>query len=504
MIDSLGGRCYRFTTSTERKNLRFLAEKSRKKTRSALFCNLQNIPRTAKKIGITLLIWAFKGLIGLKKCLTLLLFLVRKPFFWLIKAIINPIFALLYLGYRHIKKGLSAVSVPARDGAMHLLANRYAIHAVVIALTFAVTATNLYASDAASPQSDETPTSILGGLTQNEEEAVVVEEANTESVNAAAEVSYLGSQALTTHDAAMDEEYVGSDEGEVFEDDPSELEIVSAMAYAVRVQPHLEEESAPPTRTRVEEYVVAEGDTLGSIARNFGLRTETLLAANGLTARSLIRPGQVLRILPVDGIIYKVKSGDTISKIAKTYGSDVEKILEMNGLSDGATLAKGDDLILPDGRLPAPPPPKAPARIATDIKKVFVPDPPADRQGTGQMLWPTAARRITQYYRGSRHTGVDIAGPTGTAIYASDDGVVAISGWNRGGYGNMILVDHGNGLYTRYAHASKNLVRAGDTVKRGDVIALMGSTGRSTGPHLHFEVMRKAPSNRVNPFDYVR
>lgn len=124
------------------------------------------------------------------------------------------------------------------------------------------------------------------------------------------------------------------------------------------------------------------------------------------------------------------------------------------------------------------------------------------------MIWPTAARRITQYfghYRGgSRHTGVDIAGPIGTAIYAADDGVVALSGWNSGGYGNMVLIDHGGGIYTRYGHASKLLVRAGDAVKRGDVIALIGSTGHSTGPHLHFEVMTGNPHNRKNPLEYVR
>src|SRR5687767_7224495 len=297
--------------------------------------------------------------------------MVKNPFFWLCRAIINPIFALLYQGYRLTKKSLVALTEPMRDRAMSLLANRYAIHAVVIVLVFSVTATNIYASDGAQSE-DATQKSILGSLTQSEEEAVVVEEAAAggPNVNGPEEVSYLGNQALSSHDGASvvslaDEEGI---DDEQYIDDEAELELVSPMANAVRVQPQPEEEETPSTRTRVEEYTVAEGDTLGSIARQFGLRTETLLVANGLTARSLIRPGQILRILPVDGVIYKIRSGDTITKIAKTYESDVDKILEMNGLSDGSSLATGTELVLPDGRLPAPPPPKAPKRIATDIK----------------------------------------------------------------------------------------------------------------------------------------
>lgn len=434
--------------------------------------------------------------------------MVKKPFFWLCRAVINPIFAILYLGYRFFKKLILALSEPMRDRAMSLLANRYAIHAVVIVLTFAVTATNIYASNGASAQVDAaSQKSILADLTQNDGETIVVEEATTESVNASTDVSYLSNQALTAHDgsAAVDDQQ-GTEEGP-YQDDPDEL-VLSPLANAVRVEPQVDEGSAPPTRTRTEEYTVADGDTLGSIAREFGLRTETLLAANGLSARSVIRPGQILKILPVDGIVYKIKKGDTLSKIAKTFDSDAEKNFEMNGLSDGAALAVGDELVLPDGRLPAPPPPKQPSRIATNIKNIFVPPPSPDRTNGSGMIWPTAAWRITQYYghwrAGARHTGVDIAGPKGTAVYAANDGVVAVSGWNSGGYGNMIIIDHGGGLFTRYGHASKLLVRAGDTVKRGDAIMLIGSTGRSTGPHLHFEVMTGDPHHRVNPLEYVK
>lgn len=426
--------------------------------------------------------------------------MVKKPFFWLCRAVFFPILAIGYRMYRYIRKGISRLTAPIRERAMSLIANRYAIHAAVILLTFLVTASNIYASDSAAPSEDPQDRSILAGLTDDKDEEVFVEEANVGDQPVTDDVSYLGGQALSAHDYGATE-YDGRDDGAY--DDSEDESIYSSVVNAVHVQPDTEGQGAPPTRTQVEEYIVQDGDTVGSIARQFGIGSTTVLAANGLSARSVIRPGQKLRILPLDGIVYVVKRGDTLAKIAKTYDSDPQKILETNGLADASDLAAGVELILPDGRAPAPPAPKPPTRIAGTIKDVFVPPAASDRVGTTKLLWPTAARRITQYYKRA-HTGVDIAGPVGTPIYASDDGTVISSGWNRGGYGNMIIVDHGGGLFTRYAHGSKLLVGVGDAVKRGDVIMLMGSTGRSTGPHLHYEVMLGSTGRRTNPLDYVR
>jgi murein DD-endopeptidase MepM/ murein hydrolase activator NlpD len=258
---------------------------------------------------------------------------------------------------------------------------------------------------------------------------------------------------------------------------------------------------AEPKRTEVEDYTVEEGDSVGAIARKFNLTTLTILNVNGLTARSIIRPGDKLRIPPVDGVLYKVKSGDTLGGIANYLSSDVNSIAKANGLSDLSTISIGMELMVPGGKLPPPKPVyQAPTRIATSIKKVVSPS----ASGASRLLWPTAARRITQYYKGRAHFGLDIGGPTGTRIYAADDGVVVTSGWNSSGYGYMIVIDHGGGLYTRYGHFSKLHVSSGDTVTRGDVIGLMGSTGRSTGPHLHFEVMVGGLLNRRNPLDYIQ
>ncbi len=451
---------------------------------------------------------------GLKKVLTLLLLMVKRPFFWLCRAILYPLVGFFYLVYRVIKKLALRLSEYMRDRAMGLLANRYAIHAIVIVLAFAVTTTNLHAQGTGTQPDANAPQSILGTLTQNEADAVVIEEAGSQNVNSSEGAAYLGSQALSSHDSAAQADQNQMDPSavdvEAYVEDPSELTLFSPTANAVRVQPEVDGGNAPSTRSKVESYVIADGDSLGSIARKFGLRTETLLASNGLTVRSVIHPGDTLKIMPVDGVIYKVKSGDTVNRIANAFGSDPDKIIEMNGLASGAGLALGQELILPDGKLPAPPPPKRPSRIATNIREIFVTPPPSpDREDSSDnMIWPTAVRRITQYfghYRGgSRHTGVDIAGPQGTPVYAAEDGVVALAGWNNGGYGNMVLINHGGGIFTRYGHASKLIAKAGDTVKKGDVIMLMGTTGNSTGPHLHFEVMTGTPQHRVNPLDYIR
>lgn len=263
---------------------------------------------------------------------------------------------------------------------------------------------------------------------------------------------------------------------------------------AAILKPHLIT-SAPSTATRtaVEYYVVEEGDTISSIAERFGLNMTTLLWENRLTARSIIRAGQKLTILPADGVTYRIGRGDTIGKIAQKYGVTADSILNYNKISS-STLTIGQTIVIPGGR-----PLSAPATIARTTTTVSPNTSPVS--SSTRLLWPTSVKRMTQYYTW-RHGGVDIAGPTGTPIYAAEEGIVEIAGWNKGGYGNYIIIDHGGGLKTLYGHASKLLVSAGDRVGRGDEIAKMGSTGRSTGPHLHFET--RVRGARTNPLNYIR
>jgi len=260
-------------------------------------------------------------------------------------------------------------------------------------------------------------------------------------------------------------------------------------------------EIAAPFSQKIQTYIVREGDTVSTVAGRFGLKTITLLWANGLAERSVLRVGQKLTIPPLDGLVYTVRNGDTLGKIANTYDTDIEKIVRANQLANEHSLQIGQILILPGATQPA-----VRARVSSPtllgrIRDAILPSPSTSTQKVaGLFIWPTTARRITQYFSW-RHTGVDIAGPVSNSILAAASGKVILSGWQRG-YGYTIVIDHGNGYQTRYAHSRKLLAQSGEYVEQGQVIAMVGSTGWSTGPHVHFEVMKNG--RRQNPLSYIR
>ncbi|PIR55874.1 MAG: hypothetical protein COU73_03850 [Parcubacteria group bacterium CG10_big_fil_rev_8_21_14_0_10_46_32] len=253
----------------------------------------------------------------------------------------------------------------------------------------------------------------------------------------------------------------------------------------------------PKPRDSIVTYVVQNGDTISEVAELFNVSTNTILWENKLGPRDFIKPGQNLVILPVTGVLHTISRGDTLNAIATRYRAKPEDILEVNKLADASELVIGAKVVVPDGIPPAPArPAPAPSTGLADLSSIFKPAPSA----VGTFNWPTTAKHITQYFRGWRHTGIDIGNKTGQPVYAAEDGVVTTSGWNAGGYGYYIIIDHGNGIQTLYAHNSKLGVTKGDRVKKGGVIAAVGSTGRSTGPHVHFEV--RVNGNRANPLDY--
>ncbi len=247
-----------------------------------------------------------------------------------------------------------------------------------------------------------------------------------------------------------------------------------------------------PERPRIDiiTHTVQSGDTLYGIAKKYHLGAETIMFANGLENNpDLLRLGQQLTILPVDGILHTVKQGDTLEKIAKAYKANVAAIVgyawnQLNARSPA--IAVGQRLIVPGGKRDLP------------IKRAEVyrgPVPAGARRGSGRFVWPTAGN-VTQYFQ-TYHRALDIARSNGTPVKAADTGYVVVAGWSNEGYGNYIVIDHGNGYQTLYGHLSKIFVRAGDTVGQGAQIGLMGSTGRSTGPHLHFEIRKNGV--QVNP-----
>jgi len=262
--------------------------------------------------------------------------------------------------------------------------------------------------------------------------------------------------------------------------------------------------TGPSKRTQIVLHTVQSGETIGAIAEKYSIDVVSILWANNLSVRSYIRPGDKLKILPVSGLTHKVKSGDTILKIARTYDADAEKIIEFNKLQTGGSdIQIGEELIIPEGVKPRPAYTYTPpTQKYTQLSQVVAPKPSVSAPAGSGYLWPTSVNRITQYY-GWRHTGLDIAGPVGSPLYASRSGKVIKSqcGWN-GGYGCYIILDHGGGVQTLYGHASKLYVSYGESVTQGQTIAAMGSTGRSTGPHIHFEV--RINGRRLNPLQYIR
>lgn len=256
-------------------------------------------------------------------------------------------------------------------------------------------------------------------------------------------------------------------------------------------------------RLQIVQHQVKAGETLGAIAVNYGLKVETILWANKITLRSLIRPGDTLKIPPADGAIHLVKKGETLSRIAQLYGVTTNQIVDFNRINE-RSLTVGSELLIPGAtKIPTSAVVVRPTQPTTkpNTTQPTGPTPPPST-AIGNYIWPTGAKIITQYY-GLRHTGIDIAGPVGLPNYAARDGVVIKSqcGYN-GGYGCYIIVDHGGGLTTLYAHNSKLLVSVGEQVAQGQVIGLVGNTGRSTGPHLHFEV--RVNGRHINPLQYIR
>lgn len=253
-------------------------------------------------------------------------------------------------------------------------------------------------------------------------------------------------------------------------------------------------------RDKIIYYTIKPGDSVSTIANEFEISVNTILWENNLSAYSLIRPGNQLAILPVTGVTHKVVKGENLSKIAGKYNIEEEEIMEANKITDVSKLTINQKLIIPDGRKVRYASYVSPSYTGLSVIKNLVAPSGSKPVSGNKMNWPTQGHRITQYYSW-RHYGLDIANKIGTPIYAADAGTIEYVGWGKG-YGNQIVINHGGGKKTRYAHLSKTYISKGDKVAKGQSIAAMGSTGWSTGSHLHFEVIING--RKYNPLNYIK
>lgn len=244
---------------------------------------------------------------------------------------------------------------------------------------------------------------------------------------------------------------------------------------------HTPEETGEIVSDQISVYVVREDDTLGTIAKMFGVTENTIRWANDLNTKSTIRKDQQLIILPISGVKYKVKKGDTLKSIASSFKSDQNEILLYNNLESASDLKVGDEIIIPNGEV---------TTVVTTTKTGSATKGTGSTaaKSSGYFIRPVSSGKKSQGIHG--HNGVDIASSINTSIFAAASGKVIIAkqgGWN-GGYGSYVVISHPNGMQTLYAHMNSISVSVGQNVTQGNVIGGMGTTGQSSGVHLHFEV----------------
>ena len=251
-------------------------------------------------------------------------------------------------------------------------------------------------------------------------------------------------------------------------------------------------EKEKPTEDSIILYEVKKGDTLDTVAGLFNISKNTIIWANDLKDKKIIA-GSSLIILPITGITYTATKSITLEQIAKKYNADVSEIAEFNGISPSTKLSKGQSVIIPDaeGELASTNSTNKNTKVVASKKIVY-----KNNAILGYFMKPVSCTK-SQGLHGPYHTGVDFSCHVGTSVIAAADGVVirASSVGYNGGYGEVIIISHSNGTQSIYAHLSGLNVVVGQRVSQGQIIGATGNTGRSTGPHLHFETRGTA-----NPF----
>lgn len=247
-------------------------------------------------------------------------------------------------------------------------------------------------------------------------------------------------------------------------------------------------------RKETIKYIVRSGETLSSLASDFGVTTLTVKYANNISG-SLLKVGQELRIPPIDGLFVKVKRNDNLSVIANRYKVKIDDIAQYNNLSTDEPIFAGQELLIPGAIVQ-----KSSGQSYSASGNVSVPSFKTVPY-SGKFVWPTESptHYLSQGYH-RWHRAIDLPRSNGWGLYASAPGIIQTRN-ARGGYGNLIIINHGSGWSTYYAHLSEYKVEPGQYVEQGQLIGIMGNTGRSTGPHLHFEIRQNGTP--LNPLNYL-
>jgi len=292
----------------------------------------------------------------------------------------------------------------------------------------------------------------------------------------------------------------------------------------LKIPIEVKDEDEPRLPPGVQIYTVGKGDTLERIAKTYNLRIIDIVSANPDLASLDKLPLGAKLYIPTEGrgLLVSVGDGESLDVIAKRYGVTLEDLARTNDINDPLSVKPGDKLIIPgvaaqeamarleerrkeEKRLAEERRKKLAAQRAARMRQV------AYRGGTSTkgFQWPLSHFRISAYYHDASyyrrfrrvHTGIDLAAPQGTPIYAAKAGVVTAAGWSRVGYGYYVKINHGGGVETLYAHMSRIAVRSGQTVNKGALIGYVGRTGFATGPHLHFEV--RIGGRTQNPWSFL-
>ncbi len=386
------------------------------------------------------------------------------------------------------------------DNIFSFLFNQKLVHILVVIISTLLIFINLTARTKADTSIGASNNTILSDLITNEfgdnqqDQELIVETFDQESNISPEQQKYLDNlESISPETNTTMNEHL-ADEGED--------EVPTIQGGASIVKPDMAAtELTKRQREKIIIYTVLPGDTISTIAQEFDITVSTILWENNLSVYSIIRPGDTLAILPMSGVSHTVAKGESLNSIAQKYKISDQEILDINKLANASMISIGQKLIIPGGAKINYPEYKPKVYTGLSAIKDIVGRQKSVKPATGnKMNWPTSGYRLTQYYSW-RHNAVDIADKVGTPIYAADSGVIEYIGWGKG-YGNQIVIDHGGGKKTRYAHLSKFYCSKGDKVSKGENIGAMGSTGWSTGSHLHFEVMING--TKYNPLNYIK